>query len=254
MQPAAEAEIFRANKLSYRYGGGTLALDCIEFSLHRGEFVAIVGPSGCGKSTLLRIIGQLNQDPVAVDRPLDPLLVKSGRVGMMFQTAVLFPWLSVWDNLLFPLKLARDVVATTSAIEERGRTLLQKVGLADFAEHYVFQLSGGMQQRLCLARSLLLTPQVLLLDEPFGALDAMTRGDLNAELQALWLEERPTLVLITHDIAEAVYLADRVVVMSARPGRIRADIPVRLPRPREESLRFGAEFNALAKTIYDLLH
>ncbi len=246
-----DTTIFSADNLIYRYNrAGVLALDKVSINLKRGEFVAIVGPSGCGKSTLLRVIAQLNEDALNIIKPLDRALIDRGKVAVMFQSAVLYPWLNVWDNLLLPRKLVQKMELSNEEFQARAETLLRKVGLYDFRDRYCFQLSGGMQQRLCLARSLLMKPEILLLDEPFGALDAITREELNNELQTLWLEEQQTVLLITHDVAEAVFLSDRVLVMSDRPGRIKAEYAVELPRPRPDDVRFSAEFNSLAAAIH----
>lgn len=246
--------VFSARQLMYRYTqGNTLALQNVDFSLSRGEFVSLVGPSGCGKSTLLRIVAQLIRGARNIDREVEPSLIARGKVAVMFQSAVLYPWLSVWDNLMFPTKLVAQNDYDTRAVFTRAEQLLSKVGLSDFKKFYYFQLSGGMQQRLSLARSLLLKPEILLLDEPFGALDAITREELNSELQTLWLEEKPTVLLITHDVAEAIFLADRVIVMSPRPGRITNEFRVDLTRPRSENIRFSPEFNHLAAEIHRAL-
>ncbi|MCC7272182.1 MAG: ABC transporter ATP-binding protein [Alphaproteobacteria bacterium] len=235
--------------------GRVEALRDITLTIGRGELVALVGPSGCGKSTLLRIVAGL--------RPLTAGRVAVGgaevrapirAVGMVFQAAVLLKWRSVLDNVLLPAELSG---LDPRPWRERARELLRLVGLADFADKRPRELSGGMQQRVALCRALLLDPPLLLMDEPFGALDAMTRDEMNLELLRVWGEgggsARKTIVFVTHSIPEAVFLADRVVVMSPRPGRIAAVLPVDLPRPRTVETRAAPAFGALSLAIYDIL-
>jgi NitT/TauT family transport system ATP-binding protein len=226
-------------------------LDDITFGVDERSFVAICGPSGCGKSTLLRLIHGL-QKPDAGEIRVRGELVTAPRLdrGMVFQNHNLMPWRTVVRNVEFGLEalgLSKD--------ERRRRAMawLDKVGLADFAGYYPAQLSGGMQQRVGLARALALDPQLLLMDEPFGALDAQTRVLLQEELERIWEAEAKTVVFITHDIEEALFLSDRVIVMSARPGRIIADIPVEAPRPRRDTWRVAPEFSRLKGDIWELL-
>ncbi|MCI0546484.1 MAG: ABC transporter ATP-binding protein [Candidatus Rokubacteria bacterium] len=237
--------------------GPVEALRDISFAVDRGELVALVGPSGCGKSTLLRVVAGLRPptrgraaiDGEAVTRPLDS-------VGMVFQAPVLLKWRRVIENVLLPADLAglpRD------RYRARALALLRITGLGDFARKYPAELSGGMQQRAALCRALLLDPPILLMDEPFGALDAMTRDEMNLELLRVWGEaaprgERKTIVFVTHSIPEAVFLADRVVVMSPRPGRVARIVTVPLPRPRTMALRAAPEFGRLALEIYETLN
>lgn len=234
--------------------GPVEALQDIAFVVGRGELVALVGPSGCGKSTLLRTVaglrpptsGQVTVDGQAVTRPLPA-------VGMVFQAPVLLKWRRVLDNVLLPAELAGLEPARYRA---RARDLLRLVGLGEFADKYPRELSGGMQQRAALCRALLLDPPLLLMDEPFGALDAMTRDELNLELLRVWGEgsgERKTIVFVTHSIPEAVFLADRVVVMTPRPGRVATIVPVTLPRPRTVATRAAPEFGQLNLAIYETL-
>jgi NitT/TauT family transport system ATP-binding protein len=235
--------------------GPVEALRGISLEIARGEFVALVGPSGCGKSTLLRVIAGLR--PVTSGRiVVDGVPVRGpvSRVGMVFQSAVLLKWRSVLDNVLLPAELsgfnpARD--------RERALELLQLVGLGDFAAKRPSELSGGMQQRASLCRALLLDPPILLMDEPFGALDAMTRDEMNLELLRIWGEsrdaasgERKTILFVTHSIPEAVFLADRVVVMSPRPGRVAGIHEVAIERPRSMQTRVSPAFGALSLQIY----
>ena len=238
--------------------GPVEALRDISFGVGRGELVALVGPSGCGKSTLLRIVaglraptrGRVSVDGAVVRQPL-------AAVGMVFQAPVLLKWRRLLDNVLLPADLAglnrRDHV-------ERARALLAKTGLAEFSQKYPGELSGGMQQRASLCRALLLDPPVLLMDEPFGALDAMTRDEMNLELLRVWgeaegpAERRKTIVFVTHSIPEAVFLADRVVVMTPRPGRVAKVFDVPLARPRTVAARAAVEFGRLALEIYETLN
>lgn len=212
--------------------GGELvrALEGVDLQVPGGGIVAIVGPSGSGKSTLLRLIsGLLAPDAGSVEVGGRPVRGPDPVVGLVFQEPRLLPWRSASDNVAYPLELAGRSRAERSA---RARDLLSLVGLAGFEEAYPAQLSGGMAQRVGVARALALEPRVLLLDEPFGALDALTRDQLDAEVLRLWGRLGTTILVVTHSIPEAVFLADRVVVLSARPGRIVADVPVDLARPR----------------------
>jgi len=234
--------------------GAVEALREISFGVGAGELAALVGPSGCGKSTLLRIIAGLRpatSGTVAVGgRPVDGPL---HAVGMVFQAPVLLKWRCVLDNVLLPAELAG---LDTRRHEPRARELLHLVGLDGFADKYPRELSGGMQQRAALCRALLLDPPLLLMDEPFGALDAMTRDELNLELLRVWgegNERRKTIVFVTHSISEAVLLADRVVVLTPRPGRVATIMPVPLPRPRTVESRASADFGAVALQIHEAL-
>jgi NitT/TauT family transport system ATP-binding protein len=208
------------------------ALDRVDFSVNRGEFVSILGPSGCGKSTLLRIIaGLINPDPdghvfLLGQEQLEP----SREVGVVFQTHNMLPWLTVEDNIRLLAEVRR---IKSEEIGERLEPMLTILRLEQFRKNYPHELSGGMRQRAALGQTLILKPQVLLLDEPFGALDALTRDQLNVELLRLCQEIKKTTILVTHSIAEAVFLSDRVLVMSDRPARIIEDLSIGLPRPRE---------------------
>ena len=215
------------------YGGGkdaVVALADIDFHVREGEFVAIVGPSGCGKSTLLRILAGL-MPPTEGEAKLAGTPIRGPRrdIGVVFQSPVLFPWRTVLSNAEVPV----DVQGLDrKAMRARAIDLLKLVGLDGFESRYPRELSGGMQQRVSLVRALIHDPALLLMDEPFGALDAMTRESMHIELQRIWMERRKTVVFITHSIAEAVFLADRVLVMTPRPGRIGAELTIDLPRPR----------------------
>ncbi len=234
--------------------GAVEALREISLGVSAGEFAALVGPSGCGKSTLLRIIAGLRPATsgavVVAGRPVAHPIHE---VGMVFQAPVLLKWRRVLDNVLLPAELAG---LDPRQHAERAHELLRLVGLDDFADKYPRELSGGMQQRAALCRALLLDPPLLLMDEPFGALDAMTRDELNLELLRVWGEgsqRRKTIVFVTHSIPEAIFLADRVVVMTPRPGRVASVVPVSLSRPRTVESRASAEFGALALRIHETL-
>jgi NitT/TauT family transport system ATP-binding protein len=232
--------------------GSVTAIDGLDFAARRGEFVAIVGPSGCGKSTLLYILGGFvpATDGVAT--------VDGARIagpdpsrGIVFQEFVLFPWKTVLGNVTYGLA-ERGVPRRERA--ERARHYLELVKLGGFERHYPKELSGGMQQRVALARSLVVDPDVLLMDEPFGAVDAQTRVVLQSELLAIWERTRKTVVFVTHSVDEALYLSDRVYVLSPRPARVRAVLDVRLPRPRDpEGVLALPEYRELHRHIWSLL-
>ncbi len=208
------------------------ALDRVSLEITEGEFVCLVGPSGCGKSTLLNAIAGLEHpDSGVVLNDGNPISGPGRDRMMMFQEAALFPWLDVLGNVLFGLKLKPDL--TNPERVEIARYYLHLVGLEKFAHAYVHELSGGMKQRVALARSLAPNPRVLLMDEPFGALDALTREQLYGDLQRIWSERRKTIVFVTHNVREAVCLGDRVILFSPHPGRIREEFVIDLPRPRD---------------------
>jgi NitT/TauT family transport system ATP-binding protein len=242
---AGASKVFRRER---RAGAGEVrALDPIDLTIARGEFLAIVGPSGCGKSTLLRLIagllgptaGRVLVDGVPVTRP-------QTAIGIVFQSPVLLDWRTVLDNVLLQLELRGE---DPRPHRERAMALLDSVGLGDFHDRYPRELSGGMRQRASIVRALIHDPPLLLMDEPFGALDALTREQMRVDLEALWLATRKTVVFITHSIDEAVLLADRVVVMSARPGRIEEILPVPLARPRGLEARRTPLFNDATEHI-----
>jgi NitT/TauT family transport system ATP-binding protein len=227
--------------------GPVLALDDIDFSVAEGEFVSLLGPSGCGKSTLLKIVAGLLPGSHGEVR-LRNLPVTGPRrdVGMVFQSPVLFPWRTVLDNVLLPIDVQR---MRREQHRSHALQLLALVGLQGFEDRYPWELSGGMQQRVALTRTLMHEPAMLLMDEPFGALDALTRETMNLELQRIWLERRETVLFVTHSIAEAVFLSDRILVMTARPGRLLESIPVRLERPRTLDMMATPEFGAIVRRI-----
>ncbi len=216
------------------------ALHEVDLEVRPGEFVSLLGPSGCGKTTLLKIIGGLvkhSRGEVRIDGGTVDEALRARKFGFVFQDATLLPWRTVLGNARLLLDITGAVDGATP-VEE----LLRTVGLAGFEDYYPSQLSGGMRQRVALARALALSPEILLMDEPFAALDAITRDRMGDELLRIWDGSR-TVVFVTHSIPEAVLLSDRVVVLSARPGRIRADVPIELPRPRTPQVRDSAEFS-----------
>jgi len=228
--------------IGLRYGTGTLALDGVDLTVRRGEFLSLLGPSGCGKSTLLRIVAGLMAPTVGrVDWSAPP---RPGGIGFVFQEPTLMPWATVADNVRLPLDLAK--VAKRDAMP-RVTSLLDRVGLKGFAGAYPRELSGGMRMRVALARALVTDPAVLLLDEPFAALDEITRFRLNDDLLALWRTTGITALFVTHSVFESAYLSTRIAVMGARPGRIVADLPVDLPEPRTADLRTTAAFGDVCR-------
>ena len=227
----------------HRGAGPMLALQPIDLTVEPGEFVAILGPSGCGKSTLLRIVAGLDH-PTGGAVTLDGAAISAPGAdrGMVFQSYTLFPWLTVAQNIRFGLAERGLPMDEQQAIAAR---FIARTGLAGFENHWPRQLSGGMQQRCALARALANDPEILLLDEPFGALDHQTRELMQELLLEIWEADRKTVLFVTHDIDEAIFLANRVVVMSARPGRIKADVAVPLPYPRDWTMKTTTEFAAL---------
>jgi NitT/TauT family transport system ATP-binding protein len=229
-------------------GQSFVALDDFNLDIEDGEFITVVGPSGCGKSTAMNIAaglahpsaGQVTVDEIAVAGP-------GPERGMIFQQYALFPWLTVRENVEFGLKIAGYRKARRREIADHFIAL---VGLQEFAEALPKTLSGGMKQRCAIARAYAVNPKILLMDEPFGALDALTRVQLQDQLLQTWNQERRTVMFITHDVDEAVYLASRVVVMAARPGRLYKIIPVNLPYPRTEEIRLSPEFAALRNEVW----
>lgn len=255
----ARPDFVRLDGVAMRYGegaDGTLALSGTTLSVAEGEFVAVVGPSGCGKSTLMRLVTGLwpaTEGAVAVDGAAvaGPLSI----AGMAFQNPTLLPWRTVLENVMLPLEVVephrRQLRRERGRYEAEARELLALVGLGGFEAKHPWQLSGGMQQRASLCRALIHRPRLLMLDEPFGALDVFTREDLWAVLQEVWMARRPTVILVTHDLREAAFLADRVLVMSARPGRIIAEHAVPFARPRTLSTTYEAGFVELVHLLRD---
>ena len=233
--------------------GGVVALQDVDLELREGEFVSLIGPSGCGKSTLLRVIGNL-VEPSAGEVVVNGKSARQARLdrdyGIVFQDAVLYDWRTVSKNIALPLELLGwDRAKRQSRVEE----MLELVELQGFGGHHPWQLSGGMQQRVSIARALSFSPPLLLMDEPFGALDEMTRERLNAELLRIWERAGSTVVFVTHSISEAVFLSTRVVVMSPRPGRISAIVDIDLPQPRNADTRETPRFFELVTEVRDRL-
>jgi len=226
--------------------GPVLALHGISFATRESEFVCIVGPSGCGKTTLLKVVagliapsrGEVHYEGPRRGAPLN---------AMVFQDDSIFPWMTVLDNVAFPLEL-RGVPRQRRV--ETAEELIERVGLLRFARNYPHELSMGMKQRVGIARALAYNPEVLLMDEPFAALDAQTKAVLQEELLTLWTRYQRTVLFVTHDIEEAVFMGDRVLVMSRNPGRMIAEVPVPFPRPREHALRNTSEFGAVKEQIW----
>ncbi len=251
----AAREILAVRRLSKRYGAGAepiLALRDIDFTVADGEFLSIVGPSGCGKTTLLKILAGLlpASDGEAVLNGT-PIAGPRRDIGVVFQSPVLFPWRNVLNNVLLPADVQR---LGRAPMEKRAYELLKLVGLDGFERRYPWELSGGMQQRVALVRALIHDPAFLLMDEPFGALDAMTREQMNVELQRIWLERKKTVIFITHSTAEAVFLGDRVMVMTPRPGRIGDIFEVDLPRPRTLDVMNTEAFGGYVRRIRNVLN
>jgi NitT/TauT family transport system ATP-binding protein len=231
--------------------GDLRVLSDIDFQVDDHEFVAIVGPSGCGKTTLLRTIAGIEK-PDAGDILIDGrALARPGPDrGFVFQQDSLFPWRTIWQNAVFGLEVNGILREDT---RRRTRDLLKLVGLAGFENYYPNQISGGMRQRVNLARALAINPEVLVMDEPFSALDAQTREVMQVELLRIWQQGRKTVLFITHQIDEAVFLADRIVVLGRRPGRVKEIIPIELPRPRALAIKRKAEFGAYVERVWNLI-
>jgi len=247
---AVAREVIAIRHLSKVYGGrggNVTALSDIDCTIGDGEFMSIVGPSGCGKSTLLKILAGLLQrsggDALLNGTPIDG---PRNDIGVVFQSPVLFPWRTVLGNVLLPVdvqKLGRE------KMQQRALDLLNLVGLKDFEHRYPWELSGGMQQRVALVRALIHDPALLLMDEPFGALDALKREAMNVELQRIWMESRKTVVFITHSTSEAVFLGDRVMVMTPRPGKVEDMLEIDLPRPRSLDVMTTEKFGTYVRRI-----
>jgi NitT/TauT family transport system ATP-binding protein len=254
--PKAARQLLRIDGVSLVYpgrrGADVTALDHVSIHVDEGEFVVLVGPSGCGKSSLLYLTAGL-QMPTRGDILLGqtPVRGPGSDRGMVFQSYTLFPWLTVRQNIEFGPSLKRMPAAERRAIAEQ---YIDAVGLGRFADHLPKQLSGGMKQRVAIARALANAPQILLMDEPFGALDSQTRATMHKLLLRVWESMHKTVLFVTHDIDEAILLADRVYVMSAHPGRIRDEIAVKLPRPRAVDMIMDADFIKLKRRILELIH
>jgi NitT/TauT family transport system ATP-binding protein len=249
---AATRPLIQIDDLEKTYAAGAVhALSSIKLDIADGEFVCVVGPSGCGKSTLLRILAGLDDyDSGVVGLDGRSITGPSPDVGVVFQAANLLPWLTVRENVALPLRVGGKLRGPAEDVDR----LLEVTGLKDFGQRYPYELSGGMQQRAGICRALVRNPRILLMDEPFGALDALTRERMNLELQRIWQTSGKTVLLITHSISEAIFLADRVVVMSARPGRVIRELRIDIPRPRSnDTIISHPSYPALAREIRGLL-
>jgi NitT/TauT family transport system ATP-binding protein len=256
------------SNVTLQYGGGTLALAKTDLKIPKGDFVALVGPSGCGKSTILKLVAGLlkpssggvvvaKREVIMAGSGASPNAVGASakvRIGLAFQNPTMLPWLTIRENVMIPLKIVEPfrqewAKKKNREFAERAEELLAQVGLKGFGSKRPWQLSGGMLQRASLCRALIHEPQLLLLDEPFGALDQFTREELWATLQTLWLNQRPTVLLVTHDLRESAFLANRIAVMSARPGRILEEREVPFARPRTLEMSYAAEFSFLVQQL-----
>jgi NitT/TauT family transport system ATP-binding protein len=240
-------DVWKVSKVYEGKNGPVEAVSNVSFAVGAGEFVSILGPSGCGKSTLMMMLAGLEDIT-------DGVVIEHGReisgpradVGLIFQDATLLPWLSVLDNVLFPVRILKR---PRTDYVERAMDLLRMVGLADFAHHRPAQLSGGMRQRAAICRALVLDPSLLMMDEPFSALDAITRDEMNVALLDIWQKHRKTGIFITHSIREAVLLSDRVLVMTRRPSTVAVDMPIPFARPRDPRIVESPEFTAVCTAL-----
>jgi ABC-type nitrate/sulfonate/bicarbonate transport system, ATPase component len=240
----------RGLTISFVEADGSLdVLDNLSFQVEENSFVCLIGPSGGGKSTLLRAIGGL-LSPTSGEILFPRHQQNSSLTGMVFQKPNLMPWRSLADNISLPLQLAGK---SQAEVQQTTHEMIDLVGLRGFEKHFPHELSGGMAQRVAIARSLVQDPEILLLDEPFGQLDALTRERMGEELLRIWGSKRKTIVMVTHSIAEALYLADRVLVLTSRPAKISLDLPVPLPRPRRQEMRYTPEFARLSQIIHQQL-
>ncbi len=240
---AGSSPLVATSKIGKSFRNGTVALANVDLAIAEGAFLSILGPSGCGKSTLLRLIAGLTPPSTGT---IEWQGGTPARISFVFQEPTLMPWATVWDNVYLPLRLlGMSTAEAATCIDEA----LAAVGLDGFAKTYPRELSGGMKMRVSIARALVTDPQLLLLDEPFAALDEITRFRLNEDLLRLWQRHHWTVVFVTHSVFESVFLSDRIVVMSKRPGRITADVPIDLTYPREESLRVAPDYGALCQQL-----
>jgi NitT/TauT family transport system ATP-binding protein len=251
---AAGAPVVRIAGAEKVFADGTRALSPIDLEVREGEFVTLLGPSGCGKSTLLKLVAGLVEPSGGGVRCWDAPIAQTGGPGrklvMVFQDATLMPWARVQKNVRLPLELAGMERAQADA---RVAEALALVGLEGFERHYPRQLSGGMQMRVSIARALVTEPNLLLMDEPFGALDEITRNKLDADIIQLWWRKKLTVIFVTHSIYEAVFLSTRVAVMAARPGRVLKEVAIDEPHPRSDAFRVTQRFSAYAKELSELL-
>jgi NitT/TauT family transport system ATP-binding protein len=251
---ATAAPFIRIDRMRKSYGTpghGILAVSDVTFDVQNGEFVSLLGPSGCGKSTLLKIVaGLIHQDEgaLAIGNTGNPFNA-SRDIGMVFQQPLLLKWRTVMENVLLPAEILGLPMAEC---RERAEGLLALVGLAAFHDSRPYELSGGMQQRAAIARALVHDPKLVLMDEPFGALDALTRERMNVELRRIWQQSGKTILFVTHSISEAVFLGTRVIVLTSRPARMAANIPVELPAERELAIKTHQAFGEYTRMIYEL--
>jgi len=259
LRPRAFVELER---VTHTYGRGERQVQALmetNLRIEEGDFIALVGPSGCGKSTILKLVtGLINASSGYVYVAGREVGAEPVRVGMAFQNPTLLPWLTLLENVMLPLKIVPPFrqeyrAKRKSEFRDRIEALLSQVGLAGFSNKYPWQLSGGMMQRASLCRALIHEPQLLMLDEPFGALDQFTREELWGVMQELWMTRKPTVLLVTHDLKEAAYLANRICVMQARPGRIIDDSVVPFPRPRTIVMSYDPDFTALTQRLREMI-
>ena len=246
--PMSASPILTVRDLSATFpdnNGGLQALERVSFEVCPREFVAVLGPSGSGKSTLLRIVAGL-LPPTRGE--VNFVHLQQPKIGMVFQQSNLMPWRTVLENIMLPLELDGDADAMS-----RARELIELVGLGGFESNWPRELSGGMAQRVAIARALIHDPDLLLLDEPFGSLDALTRERMWTELSRIWQARQKTVIMVTHSISESLFLADRVLVLTARPGRLKLDLKVDLPRPRNDEMRYTAHFGKLARKLKEAI-
>lgn len=250
-------EVKNISKSYVTKSGSVKAVEDVSFSVESGEFVSIIGPSGCGKTTLLKIIGGL-LDPssgevlIGQQKPLHSLSQR--KIGFVFQNPTLLKWRTARENVNLPVEIIQEhEMHGKNNPSPRPEELLALVGLQGFYGSFPSELSGGMQQRVALARTLAFNPEVLLMDEPFGALDGLTRQNMQTELLRLWRKTKKTIIFVTHDISEAIFLADRVLVLSERPAKVVADIPIEMPRPRERSSKLTTQFLQYEETLWEYL-
>ena len=257
--PASQGKVVVSiRKVSKKFSNGTLAVRDVDLDLHAGEFLSLLGPSGCGKSTLLRMIAGLGETsagtivwPQSANMGAEAGAgAHGGELGFVFQEPTLMPWATALANVVMPLKLKG---VPTGEAKSQASEMLANVGLGSFLKSYPRELSGGMKMRVSIARALVTAPRLLLMDEPFAALDEITRHKLNDDLLRLWERQHFTAVFVTHSVFESVYLSERIVVMAARPGRIMADLRVDAPYPRDEIFRTSADYGRLCRTASDAL-
>lgn len=261
-QPRTEETYVELENVTLTYGRGektTTALGLTNLRVNQGDFVALVGPSGCGKSTILKLVtGLIKASEGYVYVAGREVGAEPVRVGMAFQNPTMLPWLTVRENVMLPLKIVPPFrqeyrAKKNSEFRDRADALLKEVGLGSFGDKHPWQLSGGMLQRASLCRALVHEPQLLMLDEPFGALDQFTREELWAVMQELWMKLKPTVLLVTHDLKEAGYLATRICVMRARPGQIVDDAEVQFPRPRTIDMSYTPTFVSMTQRLRELI-